>query len=338
MKLICPNCEKMVLVEPYTYNTTIKVKNEPIEVELKLYRCLECAHLIQDPKNPQDELDIAYRIYRQKHHLLQPEEIIAIRKTYDLSQQDLSNLTGIGIATINRYENGSLQSEAHDNMLSLLKNPQAVKELLDKNKDKFSKEKIASITQKIYELYKKDNLKNIELIFERYNDKEFTGNRPFSLQKLINLISLIANKLKEKNIELTRTKLNKLLFYIDFLSFKQNNCSITGAVYAHLPYGPCLESFDTVISSLVEENILGVKEVTYQDKSYEVLEPLQKPKTDIFTKDELNLIETILEKLSGLSASELSNISHKEKAYTATKNGELIEYSFAKYLQGVEDV
>jgi len=338
MKLVCPNCEKLELVEPYTHKTTINVKNEPIQVELKLYRCLECGQLIQDPKNPQDELDIAYRIYRQRHHLLQPEEIIAIRKTYDLSQKDLSNLTGIGIATINRYENGSLQNEAHDTILSLLKNPEAVKELLDKNKDKFSEEKIASITKKIYELYKKDSLKNIELIFERYNDKELTGNRPFSLKRLISLISLIANKLKEKNIELTKTKLNKLLFYIDFLSFKQNNCSITGAVYAHLPYGPCLESFDTVISSLVEENILGVKEVIYQDKSYEVLEPLKEPKTDIFTKDELNLIETILEKLSGLSASELSNISHKEKAYTATKNGELIEYSFAKYLQGVEDV
>lgn len=338
MKLVCPNCEKLELVEPYTYKTTLNVKNEPIEVELKLYKCLECGCLINDPKNPQDELDLAYRIYRQKHNMLQPEDITALRKTYNLSQQDLANLTGLGIATINRYENGSLQNEAHDTILSLLKNPQAVKELLDKNKDKFSQEKIASITQKIYELYKKENLKNIELIFERYSNKELTGNRPFSLKRLINLISLIANKLKEKNIELTRTKLNKLLFYIDFLSFKQNNISITGAVYAHLPYGPCLESFDTVISSLVEENILNIKEVTYKDKSYEVLEPLRKPQTDVFEQKELSLIEQTLEKLSKLSAGELSDISHKEKAYTATQNGEIIEYSFAKYLQGVKDV
>ncbi|MEM3787055.1 MAG: helix-turn-helix domain-containing protein [Nitrososphaeria archaeon] len=120
MKLICPNCEKKQEVEPYLYKTTIKVKGEPIDVELNLYRCLECGEPINDPSKPQDELDLAYRIYRQRHNLLQPEDIIALRKAHGLSQQDLSNLTGISVSTINRYENGCLISVEDNQVLSNL--------------------------------------------------------------------------------------------------------------------------------------------------------------------------------------------------------------------------
>src|ERR1039458_8064113 len=34
------------------------------------------------------------------------------------------------------------------------------------------------------------------------------------------------------------TKLNKILFFSDFLSYAQRGKSITGAVYQKLPYGP----------------------------------------------------------------------------------------------------
>jgi putative zinc finger/helix-turn-helix YgiT family protein len=326
MKLLCPNCEKEQLVEPYEKTVAVNVKGELIEVTPKLYKCLECSEVFQDPNNPQDELDMAYRIYRDKHNLLQPEELKRLRLSYGLGQLELSKLTGIGIATINRYENGSLQSTSHDTMLSLLKNPYAVKDLVDKNKDKLPKEKVQEIYQKIYELIEQDSLKNIEVSFQRYNAN-------FSLKKLINAISLILKKAKEKNIQITKTKLNKLLFYIDFLSYKKYQTPLTAAVYAHLPYGPCLESYEVVLSSLEKENILSTIEHIEDDKAYEVIVPLKEPDSSVFSKQELSLIDEVLEKLLSKTAYELSEISHSEKAYTATKNGEIIDYEFAKYLK-----
>jgi hypothetical protein len=44
----------------------------------------------------------------------------------------------------------------------------------------------------------------------------------------------------------------KLLFYADFLHFKLNEVSITGARYAHAPHGPVPDQFETWLTALVD--------------------------------------------------------------------------------------
>ena len=43
--------------------------------------------------------------------------------------------------------------------------------------------------------------------------------------------------------DIYKTKLNKLLFYSDFINYYLNGTSISGAKYVHLPYGPVPDSY-----------------------------------------------------------------------------------------------
>lgn len=115
MKL-CPRCETETLVEPLT-EITINIRGEAITVPLKdSYRCLRCGEWIIP--HDFDELDYAYREYRKRHGMLQPEKMkeIVDRVGMDLVAEMLSAKK----ETIMRYVAGGLQDELHDEMLLLL--------------------------------------------------------------------------------------------------------------------------------------------------------------------------------------------------------------------------
>ena len=63
----------------------------------------------------------ARNAYRVKMGLLTSDEIVTIRESYGLSQVDLAKLLGWGEATISRYESKSIQDEAYDTMLRMVK-------------------------------------------------------------------------------------------------------------------------------------------------------------------------------------------------------------------------
>jgi len=333
-KLICPNCEAERLVEPLEQDKEIEVRGEKFKVHVKLYKCIECNEVIEDPNDPQDELDLAYRAYRTKHGMVQPEEIKAIREMYGLTQKELALLLGWSVATISRYEKGALQDEAHDRILHFLKNPEFLHELLNKYKDRLSAERVKVLSQNIRNKFKNDLITTtLTKLYAPYQDPELTGNTDFSPNKLIKLIVYITQKAVSK---INKTKLNKLLFYCDFLHYKHYGKSITGITYVHLPYGPCPENFQTLFSLLADGGLISIKEHMHPDSMIveEIVNIGEKGK-DLkvdFSESELAVVNYVMSALSSKTANELTNISHKEKAYTCTRDGDQINYEFAKYL------
>src|SRR3990167_669258 len=132
MKGICPNCEKETEIELVKTKEEIQVRGEIIEVEVEYYKCLGCGEEFDDPRSNDDPLDKAYREYRRRHGMLQPEEIRVFRKRYGLTQNELSSLLGWGGATLSRYENGALQDEAHERVLRLAMEPHNLLKLMEK--------------------------------------------------------------------------------------------------------------------------------------------------------------------------------------------------------------
>ena len=123
MNGFCPNCEKIAPLELVRKGEEFNVRGEVIIVDVEYYHCLECGEEFEDSKTSIDSYDVAYREYRLRKGLLQPEEIRKLRNQRGLTQKEFSDLLGIGIATLNRYENGALQSEAHDRSIKLVMEP-----------------------------------------------------------------------------------------------------------------------------------------------------------------------------------------------------------------------
>ena len=116
----------------------IEVKGETFKVQEHYYKCLKCGEEFTNPHDPSDPLDQAYREYRKKHGLLQPEEIKGFRTLYGLTQKELASLLGLGDVTISRYENGALQEPVYDNLLRFAMVPRNLLERLSRSPSSIS--------------------------------------------------------------------------------------------------------------------------------------------------------------------------------------------------------
>jgi len=151
----------------------------------------------------------------------------------------------------------------------------------------------------------------------------FTGFRAFSLEKMAAMISYIAGHTKE----LYRTKLNKLLFYSDFINYYLNGNSISGSRYVHLPYGPVPDGYEETLETLNHYGVIDLSLVN----SAEVIGPGDEPGSDSLTDEERKSLDWVLNTYGSMSASQLTEVSHAERAYNNTRAGEEIAYDYAKF-------
>lgn len=141
MKGVCPECEQIADLETVRRDLEIVVRGEPVTVVAELQRCLSCGEEFKDLSSDVDVLDLAFLEYRTRHNMLMPEEIKGIRERYGLTQSELSALLGWGGATLSRYENGALQSEANDRMLRMLSEPGNLLTLIEEHPDALAEDK-----------------------------------------------------------------------------------------------------------------------------------------------------------------------------------------------------
>lgn len=330
MKGICPNCEKQTELELIHSTEDVVVRGESIPVEVEYYKCRECGKEFEDPSSHDDPLDKAYREYRKRHSMTQPEEIKALRKRYGLTQNEMSRLLGWGGATLSRYENGALQDDAHEKTLRLIMEPHNMLRLIEESPNTLTEEKrkhlIEQLRKEEGEAYSFARI--YEERFGSYGADEFSGYQRLDLAKLINAVLFFCKE------GIWKTFLNKLLFYADFKHCKEYTVSITGSRYASIPYGPAPDNWNHYLAMLIEEGALRVEEEYYaEDVIGERLVSEQKPDLALFSDTELKILASVKEHFKGWSAKKISNFSHDEKGYIETLGSQLISYTYAKDLQ-----
>lgn len=140
MKRYCPICGKEQEMKVVKKWESYPVKGEETRVLANVCTCTVCQEDVWDPDLDDENLNAAYREYRLKKGLLMPEEIKAIRMRYGVSQTRFAKILGLGEKTIARYENGSLQDEAQNNLILLASDPvnfQKLSERLNAKEDAF---------------------------------------------------------------------------------------------------------------------------------------------------------------------------------------------------------
>jgi len=329
MNGFCPNCEKesqlLLVRKPEEFN----IRGEVISVEVEYYQCVDCGEEFEVSKSDFDPYEIAYQEYRTRKELLQPKEIREFRVKYGLTQKEFSGLIGLGIATVNRYENGALQTEAHDRVLKLVMDPGYFLNLISKSQGVLEDTKKQIIINHLAEETEVSWLEVTKGIFGNYNADVFSGYKRFELEKFFEAIKYFCYKER-----VFKTKLMKLLFYADFDHFKEYTVSITGARYARLPYGPVPNQFERWLAALTSDDE-GIRKEEDWNNDYpgEIFICDIPPDLSIFSSSELRVLAAVKEFFQNYSAKRLSDFSHNEKGYQETENAHLIPYSYAEQLQ-----
>ncbi len=327
----CPNCEKETTLVSIKRTEELNIRGEIVPAEVEYFRCEECGEEFERPGSGNDSLEMAYKEYRRRKGMVQPEEIYKLRKKYGFTQKEFSNLLGIGIATLNRYENGALQDEAHDRIIRLSMDPRNLLELIENNPGLVFNKGKENIVERIRNEEKaSENL--LDLALELYADYEadlLSGYMKFDIEKFFQEIKYYCS-----GSGIYKTKLMKLLFYADFKHFKEYSISISGARYAHLPHGPVPDQFEIWLNALFEhEPAIMKEEVWFHDNPGEIFHYQGQSDLAVFSPSELKIIATVKEIFESYSARKISEFSHKEKGYIETQNSKLISYRYAEDLQ-----
>ncbi|MBN1775165.1 MAG: type II toxin-antitoxin system MqsA family antitoxin [Clostridiales bacterium] len=147
--IYCPKCRQERSVSVNHTIESYPVKNEPIEIKAEVFICDACGEELWDQKADDRNLEKAYRIYRKNHQLLQPEEIKNIRDRYGLTQIEYARLLGLGDKTVTRYEAGSIQDNAPNNLMVLSRSPEVMRFLLERGRSLLSKQKFSEVMEKV---------------------------------------------------------------------------------------------------------------------------------------------------------------------------------------------
>lgn len=126
--------------------------------------------------------------------------------------------------------------------------------------------------------------------------------------------------------------MNKVLFYIDFLSYRERGMAISGLAYNAIDFGPVPMRWDRVYSAFDE---ITPKLKIVRDQECLALTSSSEADMSCFSKEELAIIDTVCAKLKPLKAHDISEMSHREPAWQQHLNkNETIPFSEAFTLCG----
>lgn len=277
-----------------------------------------------------DELNISqvYNQYRVKYGIPFPDEIKAIREQYGLSAKKMSKILGFGDNQYRLYEDGEMPSESNGKQIASIKDCRGFRALVERSKNQFTPQELQKIEDKIKHLTG-PNLDEIiyhRNLFGNYERSATNGFAKQSTKKLIQMILFFVRKGKG----VFPTKLNKLLFYSDFLNFKISGVGMSGLTYRAIQYGPVPTNYGQAYASIEQlnkEEINGVGE--------KLTSTVECDET-VFTDQELKVLNAVYKQFMSCKTDTVSEASHKEKAWI--KNNEdrkIINYFDAFELKGI---
>jgi len=152
----------------------------------------------------------------------------------------------------------------------------------------------------------------------------------FNVEKFKNVLLYILERCAGKP-NVGETVLYKLLYFSDFNYYELYEDHLTGAKYRKLPYGPVPQKLDAIIHQMIENNQLQRLKTEYHGFSQTRYLPLEKADLTKLKASEKEVIDRVIEQMSDWSATAISNYSHKDMPWLASKEGEDINYELVFY-------
>jgi uncharacterized phage-associated protein len=188
------------------------------------------------------------------------------------------------------------------------------------------------LNSRVEEMIEKDarnrfSIMTMEKLFDKIVPDQDTGYRLPNLEKISHMIMFFSD-----NAQTFKTKLNKLLFYSDFLAFKNSGFGISGLDYRAIAFGPVPAKFEKLYDEISEGDLLQ-REYTDEhgyEGSYFI--PMLTFNELLFDQFELEIMKLVADKFKWHSSTEIKDLSHSEPAWIDNKDEKRIinykEYGF----------
>ena len=239
------------------------------------------------------------------------QRITELRKMKGLSQEDLAKSVKISRPSLAQIELGNRSVD----ILEL----QKFSLILEFSLDDFMSEDF-SVSQEVEGKEEKKAGKEEERI----------SVPTLQISKFKNVLLYILERCAGKP-NVGETVLYKLLYFSDFNYYEMYEEHLTGAKYRKLPYGPVPQKLDTIIGQMIEKGQLQRVKTEYHGFPQTRYLPLVKADLTELRGSEKEIIDRVIEQMSDWSAAAISNYSHKDMPWLASKEGEELNYELAFY-------
>ncbi len=312
----------------------IEVRKEEFPILYHYYLCEDTGEEFTDEQQENLNLAQAYNQYRTRYHLPFPDEIRDIREQYEVSAAKMAEILGFGANIYRNYESGELPSISNGRLIQLASDPGEFKKLI-KASDALTGNSLGKLLQRIDELIRcQSDFRYAELpkyLMNGFFGGEaslFTGYRTPSLRRLIEMIVYFTETCKP-----WKTKMNKLLFYADFIHYKKTGFSISGAEYVAIQMGPVPLNFSSIFEYAAMQDAI---DITYQEFHNggmgESFTPNPRHPFDplLFSQEEMASLKIVVDRFKNASTADIIKISHEETAWSDNYNEKKkISYDYA---------
>jgi putative zinc finger/helix-turn-helix YgiT family protein len=243
--------------------------------------------------------------YRKVHGLLTSNQIIAIRKKYQISQELLSKVLGWGAKTITRYETVSIQDRVHDDVLrKISEDPIWFFDFVQRYADHNNNKNLRKITGNIVDLASISSYeiseKSLLLSYYPFPVDDRVGNTALNIEKVQQVLNYYAFKCEG----LSNYKAALLLSLADFTHYQNHSKGLTGLAYI---------SKDNRLYPFGFKEISGLKgiktkEILEKDITYDTLDYNKAFDIKALQHEEIRTLDYVLDTYKDKSAEKINDL------------------------------
>jgi len=158
-------------------------------------------------------------------------------------------------------------------------------------------------------------------------DLTFVSNTDSIQERMRQLVLYISDKCRG-DAGFGKVKLNKILYFSDFLSFERTGSPITGSAYEKQDRGPMAVALREVTPGMIDRREFAYQEVKYYGYPQQRPVNLQGADLSMFTSEDIAIVDQVIQSLWELNGRDVSEKSHGI-AWRAAAQGGRIPYEAA---------
>lgn len=307
-------------------------RKETFDIVFHYYQCEDSGEQFTSAALDELNMNQVYNQYRDKFNIPFPDEINNIRSKYGLSASKMSEILGFGVNSYRQYEAGEIPSVANAKLIQMVDDPQNFMEMTalcgtldEKARGKYIQKAIFLAEEKKRNIF---NINFKEYLLGNHLADIYSGYRNPNFEKITEMVVYFSDKLSP-----FKTKMNKLLFYADFLMFKQSCFSISGMRYKAIEMGPVPINFQSIFEYLANKDEIDIFTTEFPQGyiGEQFKAKNDRPfRVELFSENELNVLEKVANVFKPTSTNQMIEISHLEEAWKKNeKNKSVISYEYA---------